>query len=83
MKGELALERFSIDNLKKALATIKGHLESDSPQISLASAKFIVENHSKYAKKHGANPVPSDFIVDKQATVEDGEDNVISLKFKG
>ena len=82
-KGELKLEHFSIDNLEAALAKIKEHLGSKSPQVSMIAAKFIIDNHVKYAKQHGKNPKPVDFIVDKEAVVEDGENNLISLEFKG
>lgn len=53
--------------------------------IQLSAAKFFIEAHAKFAKGHGKNPKPADFVVDKtvEVTEVEEEENVISMKFKG
>ena len=82
--GELKLEEFSIDNLDVALAKIKDLMGASSPAISMAACKFIIEQHARFAKQHGKNPKPADFIIDKEVTIFESEDegnNIIDLKF--
>ncbi len=52
--------------------------------IQLSAAKFFLEAHAKYIKKYGLNPKPADFVVDDTIKeVENEDDNVISMTFKG
>ena len=83
--GELKLENFSINNIDLALEKIKAHMGADSPSISMTACKFVIEQHARFAKQHGKNPKPADFIVDEEVTFEDSktEENVINLKFGG
>jgi hypothetical protein len=61
-----------IMNDKEAPATVR-----------ISISKFIQESHGKFAKNHGKNPQPKDFITDIVVDVVAEDDNVISMKFKG
>lgn len=51
----------------------------------MAASKFIIETHGKFAKAHGKDPIPKDFI-DRSSIVRDEEvveESIIQMEFIG
>ena len=81
----LTVEGMVTDNVILAVEKMASILQDTGAPVAiqLSAAKYFIEAHAKYVKAHGPNPVPANFVVDKEVQVtESEEDNVISLEFK-
>lgn len=81
----LAVETMVEENVLDAVNKMATILQdSKAPvAIQLSAAKFFIEAHAKFAKRHGLNPQPKDFVINNEKSVEEDVDNVINLRFKG
>ena len=84
----LVVEEFCETNLESALQVLKDLMMNPEAAAATRSsvATFIVKQHSDFAKAHGKNPKPVDFIEDSKSSItrDDSEaDNILQLKFKG